>query len=382
MKLIEPHGGKLINRVLKGAKAETAYAQARLLPHIDVAPETMLDIQNIATGVFSPLEGFVSKEDYDSILNHKRLTNGLPWTIPILFPIGDENAASIHKGQDLAVFYQREPLAILHVEQKFMIDRRENALKIYGTDDLHHPGVQKMWDSGSWVVSGKIDVFNTNNANVANSEFNLSPATVRSIIQQKGWKTVAGFQTRNPPHRAHEYLQRTALEYVDGLFIQPLVGWKKSGDFKPEAIIKAYRALIQHYYPSQKVLFGLLTTPMRYAGPREAVFHAIIRKNFGCTHFIVGRDHAGVGSYYDKYAAHAIFDQMEDLGINILRLCGPYYCQRCDLLVTEKTCGHDGIDLINISGTKIREYLRRGQKMPPYFMRPEVSSLISESDFL
>lgn len=380
MKLIDPHGGKLIDRVLRGKEREEALAYAEKLQRVEVSPETILDVENIATGVFSPLEGFVSKEDHDCIIHCKTLSDGLPWTIPIIFPLEEETYREIEEGEDLALYYQGKLRALMHVRQKFVMDRKEHALSVYGTDDPNHPGARRLLENSPFLISGKVDLLE------AGTSFpgilNLSPAEVRKMVKDKGWKTFIGFQTRNPPHRAHEYLQRTALEFADGLFIQPLIGWKKKGDFVPEAIFRAYQALISNYYPAGRVILSALTTSMRYAGPREAVFHAIIRKNFGCTHFIVGRDHAGVGNYYEKYAAHAIFDEIADLGIVPLRLCGPYYCQKCTHVVTEKSCGHSPEYVYEISGTSIRQFLKDKKNPPLHFMRPEVSSVLSEDDLI
>ncbi len=380
MGLIEPHGGKLINRVLLGKELEKALKYAASLRRVDVSLEVMQDIVNIATGVFSPLEGFVSKEDYENIVNHKKLSNGISWTIPIIFPIVEKTNNGLKENEDVAIYYENKLRAIFHLKEKYVINKKETFQKVYGTEDLNHPGVRKLLESGSTVLSGEVDLLDRS---VSSDEITcLDPAEMRGIILKKGWKTVVGFQTRNPPHRAHEYLQRTALESADGLFIQPLIGWKKKGDFKPKAISNAYRALIDNYYPSERVVLGFLITSMRYAGPREAVFHAIIRKNFGCTHFIVGRDHAGVGDYYDKYAAHKIFDEVSDLGITVLRLCGPYYCRKCNHLVTEKTCRHSQEYTQEISGTSIRQFLQDKRPMPSHFMRPEVLSVLSEDDLI
>lgn len=383
MRLIKPHGGKLINRVLTGKARENARTYAAALKRIDITFDVMLDLENIATGVFSPLQGFVNEKEYHRIITEKKLCNGLAWTIPITFPVAEEPAQEFTNNEencDIALYFEHTLKAILHLKEKFYINHKETARLVYGTEDLNHPGVKRLFESSPLLFSGEVDLIERSNPIILS--FQLDPIDVRKIIQEKQWKTVVGFQTRNPPHRAHEYLQRTALEMAEGLFIQPLIGWKKKGDFKPEAIFKAYQALIAHYYPKDRVILGALTTAMRYAGPREAVFHAIIRKNFGCSHFIVGRDHAGVGKYYEKYAAHAIFDEIENLGITPLRFCGPYYCQQCEQIVTEKTCGHSPQQITEISGTKIREALKNSHPLPSHLMRPEVLSVLKEEDFI
>ncbi|MBI2575872.1 sulfate adenylyltransferase [Candidatus Woesearchaeota archaeon] len=371
-----PHGGKLISRVLAGNEREKALEEAKELPGISVRQETLLDLGNIAHGVFSPLQGFVTQNDFLSILHEKTLENGTPWTIPVTFPV-HEPPENCKAGDDVALFGQdAEPIALLRLEEIYSFNIHEAAKAVFGTADTNHPGVGKMHEMGNTLLAGEIDLLKEPDPVVKG--YDLAPLQARSIFQKNKWKTVVGFQTRNVPHRAHEYLQKAALELVDGILLHPLIGWKKDGDYKPEAIIHGYEALIRHYYPKNRAVLAALTTQMRYAGPREAVFHSIIRKNFGCTHFIVGRDHAGVGNYYGTYDAHAIFNEFPDLGIEILKMKGPYYCRHCGHVTTEKTCPHGKKEHFEISGTLIRKMLGEGKIPPKEMMREEVARLLSK----
>jgi len=368
MQQIKPHGGQLVNRVVD-KKIDTEG-----LPKINVDDDSVLEIEKIATGVFSPLEGFMCHDDYINVLNNKRLSNNLPWTIPIILPSNDD----VKEGQEYLLINNNKELAVLYLEDKYEYDKKELARKVYATEDINHPGVKKVFEMPNYLLGGKIDVLEK--PTLRFGSYDLTPKQTREIFRENNWKTIAGFQTRNVPHRAHEYLQKIALEIVDGLLIHPLIGWKKKGDFSPEAILRSYEVLIKNYYPKNRVVLAALTTAMRYAGPREAIFHAIIRKNYGCTHFIVGRDHAGVGNYYGKYDAHKIFDEFEDLDIKPLLLCGPYYCKKCKNIVTEKICPHD--DKIDISGTDIRDCVGNGKKIPKELMRPEVAKILTKDDLI
>ncbi len=375
--MIKPHGGMLINRILKKDKRNKAILESKEMCKLTVHRDTILDVSNIASGVFSPLQGFVTRNDFLSIINKNRLEDGTPWTIPVTFPVN--NVKKIKEGDDVALFDDfNKPIAILHLEEIYNYNFSEAAKSIFGTTDINHPGVKKMKSMGNTLLAGEIDMINAPSSIV--KEYELTPAQTREIFQKFKWKKIAGFQTRNVPHRAHEYLQKAALELTDGILLHPLIGWKKKGDYKPETIMKSYSVLIENYYPKNKVVLAALTTQMRYAGPKEAVFHAIIRKNFGCTHFIVGRDHAGVGNHYDKYAAHKIFDEIGDIGIEILKMNGPRYCRHCGHVTTEKTCPHPPKEQIQISGTLIREMLSKGKMPPVELMRPEISKLLSKED--
>ena len=367
----KPHGGRLINRVLVEGEKDRA-EEAKRLPQIVLTKELAKEVQNIAYGVFSPLEGFLTREDYASVLNEKRLTTGIPWTIPIVLDVSRDS--EIKEGNDAALVDDDKPIAIMHVEDIYQYDKEGLAQKVFGTTDHGHPGVAKVFNMKEFLLGGKIDLINE--PQIPFAEYYLKPQATRRLFEEKGWETIVAFQTRNIPHVGHEYLQKTALTFTDGLFINPVIGKKKSGDFKDELILKTYQALIDNYYPKDRVIMSILPMEMRYAGPREAIFHAIIRKNFGCTHFIVGRDHAGVGNYYPPYAAQDIFKEFPDLGITPIFFKSFFYCQKCLSVVNEKTCPHGNQEHLDFSGTKIREMLLRNEVPPEEMMRPEVSKII------
>lgn len=366
----EPHGGRLINRVIGEGKDRAE--EAKRLPQIVLTKELAKEVQNIAYGVFSPLEGFLTRDDYVSVLNERRLTTGVPWAIPIVLDIPRDS--EMKEGNDAALVDEGRPVAIIHVEDIYQYDKQELAQKVFGTTDLAHPGVARVYSMKEFLLGGKIDLIDEPKMPFA--EYYLKPQATRLLFEEKGWRTVVAFQTRNIPHVGHEYLQKTALTFTDGLFINPVIGRKKSGDFKDELILKTYQALIDNYYPKDRVIMSILPMEMRYAGPREAIFHAIIRKNFGCTHFIVGRDHAGVGNYYPPYAAQEVFKEFPDLGITPMFFKSFYYCKRCLSVVNEKTCPHRNQEHIDFSGTKIREMLLREEIPPQELVRPEVSKII------
>jgi sulfate adenylyltransferase len=373
--MISPHGGKLINRVLKGKEKEKALLKAKKLFKIKVDLELIRDIENIAKGVFSPLEGFLCEEDFYNVINHMRLSNDLPWTIPIVLDVPRQVANKLKEGQEISLINEKnEPVAIFHLEEKYTYNKEEYAKKVFQTIDLKHPGVAKIREMGEILLGGKIDLIKETSSPF--DKYNLSPLETRVLFKEKGWKTIVGFQTRNTPHIGHEYVQKTALTFADGIFVNPVIGKKKKGDFKDEVILKSYDELIKHYYLKERAVMAILLTEMRYAGPKEAIFHAIIRKNFGCTHFIVGRDHAGVGNFYPPYAAQDIFSEFPDLGIVPLFFKSFYFCKKCNSVVNEKICPHPSSDHINFSGTKIREMIKKGKIPPPELMRPEVARII------
>jgi len=322
--------------------------------------------------VFSPLEGFLTREDYISVLNKGRLASDIPWTIPIVLDVSRDS--EVKEGNDAALVDEGRPVAIMHVEDIYQYSKEELAQKVFGTTDSGHPGVAKVYHMKELLIGGKIDLIDEPKMPFA--EYYLNPQATRRLFEEKGWQTVVAFQTRNIPHVGHEYLQKTALTFTDGLFINPVIGKKKSGDFKDELILKTYQVLIDNYYPKDRVVMSILPMEMRYAGPREAIFHAIIRKNFGCTHFIVGRDHAGVGNYYPPYAAQDIFKEFPDLGITPMFFRSFFYCKKCLSVANEKTCPHGSQEHIDFSGTKIREMLLRKEVPPEEMMRPEVSKII------
>lgn len=369
--MIEPHGGILIDRYVLAPLKK----QCKEWVIVNISDVVRSDLYNIAEGVFSPLTGFMNQEQLSQVL-HENKMDKLPWTIPVLLDVDDMIAKSIKRSDYILLQdSSQHSIAYMKVKDIYRHNKKLHAQKVFGTTDRKHPGVNFVYEMKEWLLGGKVFVFKKNDK----LKSYLSPSETRKIFEQKGFKTVAGFQTRNVLHRAHEYLQRCALEIIDGLFLQPIVGWKKSGDFTANAVIKAYKEFIKDYYPQNRVILGTLKTAMRYAGPKEAVFHAIIRKNFGCTHFIVGRDHAGVGGYYGKYAAHDIFDEIGDIGINILKFKEPLYCSKCDLIVTEKTCGHNTNKYHQeISGTLVRRIIKEGKQPQHQIFRPEVYSLLKK----
>ncbi|KYH39303.1 MAG: sulfate adenylyltransferase [Candidatus Bathyarchaeota archaeon B23] len=369
-----PHGGRLIDRVVPEPRRGRLREEAEELPRVSVSREKRRDLESVAYGIYSPLEGPLTQGDYRSVLDRGRLSGGVPWTMPIVLDVSEEEASSFEEGDDVAVAEGGEGFAILHVEERYPLDRREYALKVFKTLDLSHPGVARAMEMKPILVGGPIDLFRE--APGRFPRYRLKPKETRLLFRERGWRTVAGFQTRNAPHLGHEYVQKTALAFVDGLFINPLIGRKKPGDFRDEVIIEAYEALLRHYYLRETAVLVTLEMEMRYAGPREAIFHAIIRKNFGCTHFIVGRDHAGVGRYYGPYEAQEAFDEYPDLGITPLFFRSFFYCPRCGGVTNERVCPHPAEERIEFSGTGIRDMLMRGEKPPRELMRPEVVDVI------
>tara|TARA_B110000238_G_scaffold193118_1_gene229180 strand:+ start:996 stop:2060 length:1065 start_codon:yes stop_codon:yes gene_type:complete len=341
-----------------------------------------LELEKIGLGVFSPLDHFMKENDFIEVCNNMRLKSGDVFPIPILFDVSRELAKSAKLSDKLNLFYKKKLVGNLYPESIFSCNKSEVSKKIYGTDELNHPGVKNFFEINDWFIGGKTVLLER--VLLDFSKYELTPNETKKKFKDQNWKTIVGFQTRNVPHRAHEYLQRVALENVDGLFIQPLVGKKKPGDYTPNAIINGYETLISDFFPANKVFLSILSTSMRYAGPREAVFHAIIRKNYGCTHFIVGRDHAGVGSYYEKYAAHKLLKSFEsELDINIFYFHGPFYCKICDGIVTEQTCKHIETDeekTFQISGTMIRDSLSNGVIPDTKYFRNEIYDSIIDLD--
>ncbi len=370
--MIKPHGGKLVNRVVTGADKEALLGKAKTLPQIPIDEETAKEVQNIAHGVFSPLEGFLTKQDFLNVIEEGRLADDTPWTIPIVLDISADS--SINEGKDATLTYQKKPVALIHVEEVYGYDKKKLSENVFGTTDPKHPGVSKVNKMGELLAGGKIDLIEE--IDIPFSQYYLKPLETRLLFREKGWKTVVGFQTRNVPHVGHEFVQKTALAFTDGLFINPVIGKKKAGDFKDEVILKTYQVLIDNYYLKDRAVMAILPMEMRYAGPKEAIHHAIIRKNFGCSHFIVGRDHAGVGNYYPPYAAQEIFEQFPDLGIVPLFFKSFFYCQKCLGVMSEKTCPHGKEDHVDYSGTRMREMLVKGEIPPKEVMRPEVARIV------
>jgi len=378
---IEPHGGELINRVLQEEEREKAIEKAKSLKSLKVPSRIISDIELIAIGALSPIEGFMVRDDYVNVVENMRLENDLPWSIPITLPVSIEISEGLHEGEEVALLDEYDNrIAILDLEQKFSYDKEREAIKVYRTTDKEHPGVSVLYNQGEVFLGGKVKLINRP-TNIEFPEYRLDPVQTREVFRKMGWRTVVGFQTRNPIHRAHEYLQKCALEMLDGLLIHPIVGETKSDDIPADLRIKCYEELMENYYPKNRSILSVLPAAMRYAGPREAIFHALVRKNYGCTHFIVGRDHAGVGSYYGTYDAHKIFDefQPEEIGITPLFFDHAFFCKRCDGMATTKTCPCPPEFHVHLSGTKVRELLKNKQELPKEFTRPEVAKILIEA---
>ena len=370
--MIEPHGGVLINRIAN--QEEKQFYLSLNLKRIYIDKDEALDAEKIAIGSFSPLGGFLNYEDLQSVCRNMSLKDGTVWSIPVILQI--DNISDLKEDEQVILIDKTDnkPIAVLHIEDIYKLNKKEIANTVFGTLDVNHPGVKKLFSKGDYAIGGKIKLLNR--PDFPNKEYELDPQETREIFKEKGWKTIVAFQTRNAPHRAHEYLHRLGMEIGDGLLIHPIIGLKKEGDFDSSVIIQAYQILINNYYPHHKVLLAGLSTSMRYAGPREAVFHAIIRKNYGCTHFLVGRDHAGVGDYYDPFAAHRIFDEIPDIGIKIIKFSNVYHCKKCDGIVSENICSHSEDQIVKISMTKIRKTLSEGKRPPSEVLREEVADFL------
>jgi sulfate adenylyltransferase len=377
---IAPHGGKLVDLRMAPAEADRAREEAAHLPKVDIGDRELSDLEMMAVGALSPLTGFMAERDYRSVLDEMHLTNGLAWTIPVTLSLDEEGAKRIGGASRIALSASGEPVATVDVETIYRRDHEREAQSVFRTTDLEHPGVKAMHDAGDFLVAGEVRVMQLPRHDTF-QEYRLTPSETRARFAERGWRTVVGFQTRNPVHRAHEYIQKCALEIVDGLLLHPLVGATKGDDVPADVRMRCYQVLFENYYPKDRATMSVFPAAMRYAGPKEAIWHAIARKNYGCTHFIVGRDHAGVGSYYGTYDAQKIFEEFEpgELGITPLMFEHSFWCNRCEGMASPKTCPHGEEDRVSLSGTKVREMLRAGQKPPIEFSRPEVAEVLIEA---
>jgi sulfate adenylyltransferase len=378
---IVPHGGELINRVASSAQREIFLSKADFLPRVELDERAVSDLEMIAIGGFSPLQGFMNQDDYNRVVTEMRLANGIVWSIPITLSVTEAVATPLQEGGLVRLDNSRgEFIGVLELTQKYTYDKQQEAINVYRTDDAKHPGVQVVYNQGSINLAGDIWLLQRD-SHPHFPSYQIDPAASRQMFREKTWKTIVGFQTRNPIHRAHEYIQKCALETVDGLFLHPLVGATKEDDIAADVRMRCYEILLEHYYPVDRVILAINPAAMRYAGPREAIFHALVRKNYGCTHFIVGRDHAGVGDYYGTYDAQYIFDEFapEELGIVPMKFEHAFYCQRTKQMATTKTSPSSPEERVHLSGTKVREMLRRGELPPPEFSRPEVAAELTRA---
>lgn len=376
---IAPHGGQLINRLASDEERREWLRRLPELPRLTVRLRERCDLEMLAIGAYSPLTGFMTRTDYQRVVSEMRLANGLLWSIPITLGVSHEQADNLREGQHVVLFDELgDPLAVLHLQDKFVPDKRREALEVYRTQDLAHPGVEYIYKQGEVLLGGPIVALQRPKHELY-PEWHYTPAELRRLFRERGWRRIVAFQTRNPIHRAHEYLTKCALEIADGLLIHPLVGETKGDDVPAPLRIRSYVAILERYYPKDRVQLSLWGASMRYAGPREAVHHALVRKNYGCTHFIVGRDHAGVGKYYGTYDAQRIFDEINpgDLGITPLFFEHTFYCRVCGM-ASYKTCPCPPENRLMLSGTQVRAMLARGECPPPEYTRPEVAQILLE----
>ncbi|WP_267384516.1 sulfate adenylyltransferase [Cyanobacterium sp. uoEpiScrs1] len=379
--IIKPHGDQLINCILSGVEEQIARENAYSLPKLTLSKRNLADLECITTGIYSPLNGFVTEQEYQTIINDMRLTNGLAWSIPVTLQVSKADSEKYHLDNDIALVHPNgNILAVMTITSKFKPNQHNEALNVYRTADENHPGVKAIRAEGEIYLGGPINLINT----IPQGNFpehNFTPKMTREEFAKRGWKTIVAFQTRNPIHRAHEYITKIALELVDGLFINPLVGITKSDDIPADVRMQCYLTLIDKYYPKNRVFLGVFPAAMRYAGPREAIMHAIARQNYGCSHFIVGRDHAGVGDYYGTYDAQHIFEefQEDELKIQAMKFEHAFYCTRTKTMATAKTSPSTPEERINLSGTKVRKMLKEGKTPPPEFSRPEIAQILVAS---
>lgn len=376
--MISPHSGKLVDGVLSFREKREILKKTDAFKTLSLDKEQVKDVKNIARGAYSPLKGFLKKDDFQRVLSEMRLSDGIVWPIPIVLDISKRDCNRIRKEKEVLLIDQNDmPIALLEDIETYSYDKDFFAKEVFDTMDARHPGVEDVYSMKEFLLGGDIKLLD--DAHEPFPEYNFSPTETGKIFQQRGWKSIVGFQTRNVPHRGHEFLQKTALQGVDGLFIQPVIGEKKKGDFKDEYILISYEILVNKYYPKDRVLLGILPLKMRYAGPREAIFHALIRKNFGCTHFIIGRDHAGVGNYYGPFDAQDIFNSFkkEEIGINILKYPEVVYSPSKKMHSFVDQCPSE--KKVFFSGTKLQEQIREKQIPPSHIIRLEVYNFLSRS---
>jgi len=378
---ISAHGGELIDLTVRGDEREALRQRAAALSALRLNDRTISDLELLGNGGFSPLRGFMGRADYDAVVESMRLASGLPWSIPVTLAVSREEAKGLREGSEVALADEAGAvLAVIALAERFDYDKRREARDVYRTEDEAHPGVAALCRQGDVLLGGEVRVIDPPPHDDF-SQYRLTPAQTRAAFAERGWRTVVGFQTRNPVHRAHEYIQKCALETVDGLLLHPLVGETKGDDIPAGVRMRCYEVLLQLYYPGDRVLLSVNPAAMRYAGPREAIFHALVRKNYGCTHFIVGRDHAGVGAYYGTYDAQLIFSEFApgELGISPMFYDHTFFCKRCFGMASAKTCPHDAEDRVTLSGTQVREMLKGGLAPPPEFSRPEVAEVLIQA---
>jgi sulfate adenylyltransferase len=377
-----PHGGKLLPLLAEGEERNKGLERAKRLPQIKMNSREVSDLIMLAMGAFSPLKGFMIKEDYHGVIRDMHLTNGTFWPVPITLSISKQEAGSLKEGHEVALVdgTNSEIMGIMLLEETFTYDKELEAKSVFQTTDTNHPGVNKLYRQGEILLGGPVTAVSEGEYPSRFSRYYARPAEVRKIFDERGWSNVAAFQVRNPIHRSHEYCTKIALEISDGLFIHPLVGALKEDDIPAGVRIKCYEALLEKYYPRDRVVMRVYPMEMRYAGPREALLHAIIRQNFGCSHLIVGRDHAGVGNYYGPFDAQKIFETVnpDDLEIKPLNIDWTFYCYKCEGMASLKTCPHSPEDRCLISGTELRRMLSNGEIPPPEFSRPEVLEILLE----
>jgi sulfate adenylyltransferase len=377
---ILPHGGVLVDRVLTGVARDEMRATVSSAPRITLNDIGLSDLELIATGAYSPLYGFLLSADYQRVVAEMRLADGTLWPIPITLAASEAEAEALREGQLVALHAPTGQLVgVLDLRERYHYDAEREAQQVYRTTDPAHPGVARLLRQEPVLLGGEVWLLERPTILFPNLAY--TPAASRQVFAERGWRTVVGFQTRNPVHRAHEYIQKAALEVVDGLFLHPLVGATKDDDVPAAARVRSYEVLLRNYYPADRVVLAAYPAAMRYAGPREALLHAIARLNYGCTHFIVGRDHAGVGNYYGTYDAQLIFDTLRpgDLAITPLKFEHTFYCRTCASVASPRTCPHDGEHRLSLSGTRVRELLRSGTPPPPEFTRPEVAQVLIEA---